>query len=69
MKKLMLEHAFKEVDEVLFFIGEKNMRSRRAVEKLGAKLIDKVERLPAGAPEYFAVVYGLKEKEWRGISK
>ena len=36
MKRLMLEHAFKVVDEVLFIIGPANRRSRRAVEKIGA---------------------------------
>jgi RimJ/RimL family protein N-acetyltransferase len=38
MKKLMLQHAFKYVDRVIFIIGEENKRSRRAVEKIGAVL-------------------------------
>jgi N-acetyltransferase len=38
MKRLMLEHAFTDVQEVLFSIAERNLRSRRAVEKLGAEL-------------------------------
>ena len=36
MKRLMLEHAFRSVDRVLFVIGAGNRRSQRAVEKLGA---------------------------------
>lgn len=36
MKHLMLEHAFKSVDQVIFVIGPNNRRSRRAVEKIGA---------------------------------
>lgn len=35
MKKLMLEHAFKFVKTVVFLIGEDNMRSRKAIEKIG----------------------------------
>lgn len=35
MKRLMLRHAFKFVDNVVFVIGPQNMRSRRAVEKIG----------------------------------
>jgi RimJ/RimL family protein N-acetyltransferase len=35
MKRLMLSHAFKFVDNVLFFIGSTNLRSQRAVEKIG----------------------------------
>jgi RimJ/RimL family protein N-acetyltransferase len=38
MKRLMLRHAFTDVAEVLFMIAERNLRSRRAVEKLGAEL-------------------------------
>ena len=39
MKRLMLEHAFKTVDQVLFIIGPENRRSRRAVEKIGASYL------------------------------
>ncbi len=35
MKRLMLTHAFKFVDNVLFFVGSTNLRSQRAVEKIG----------------------------------
>ena len=35
MKRLMLQHAFTFVDRVLFFIGPENIRSQRAVEKIG----------------------------------
>lgn len=36
MKQLMLEHAFEHVNTVVFIIGETNVRSQRAVEKIGA---------------------------------
>ncbi|MDR3615117.1 MAG: GNAT family N-acetyltransferase [Candidatus Obscuribacterales bacterium] len=36
MKRLMLEHAFKYVKNVVFMIGPSNLRSRKAVEKIGA---------------------------------
>ena len=36
MKCLMLEHAFKFVNNVVFVIGTHNFRSQKAVEKLGA---------------------------------
>jgi RimJ/RimL family protein N-acetyltransferase len=35
MKRLMLDHAFKSVQRVLFIIGPENRRSQRAVEKIG----------------------------------
>jgi RimJ/RimL family protein N-acetyltransferase len=38
IKKLMLDHAFSFVETVVFWIGESNVRSRRATEKIGAVL-------------------------------
>jgi len=38
MKRLMLDHAFKFVDAVIFRVGVANLRSRRALEKIGAVL-------------------------------
>jgi RimJ/RimL family protein N-acetyltransferase len=39
MKRLMLGHACKYVPKVIFRIGEHNVRSRRAIEKIGGELI------------------------------
>jgi RimJ/RimL family protein N-acetyltransferase len=36
MKRLMLGHAFRFVERVVFLIGPHNYRSQRAVEKIGA---------------------------------
>jgi RimJ/RimL family protein N-acetyltransferase len=36
MKQLMLRHALQFVDRVVFLIGPQNLRSQRAVEKIGA---------------------------------
>jgi N-acetyltransferase len=35
MKHLMLQHAFRFVERVLFLVGVDNHRSQRAVEKIG----------------------------------
>jgi len=35
MKQLMLRHAFKFVNSVIFLVGPENLRSQRAMEKLG----------------------------------
>lgn len=42
-KKLMMDYAFKQVDSVLFHIGALNIRSQKAIEKLGAVKIDEQE--------------------------
>ena len=36
MKRLMLRHAFRFVDSVIFLVGPSNVRSQRAVERIGA---------------------------------
>src|SRR5947208_5354031 len=35
MKQLMLRHAFRFVDSVVFLVGAQNFRSQRAIEKIG----------------------------------
>jgi RimJ/RimL family protein N-acetyltransferase len=35
MKQLMLKHAFKFVDRVVFLVGPQNFRSQKAMEKIG----------------------------------
>src|SRR5436305_3483516 len=36
MKRLLLNHAFQFVQNVVFYVGEKNIRSQKAMEKIGA---------------------------------
>jgi N-acetyltransferase len=35
MKQLMLRHAFKSVNSVVFLVGPQNIRSQKAMEKIG----------------------------------
>jgi N-acetyltransferase len=35
LKQLMLRHAFRFVDSVVFLVGPKNLRSQKAMEKIG----------------------------------
>jgi RimJ/RimL family protein N-acetyltransferase len=49
MKRLMLAHALASVAECRFLVGESNTRSRRALERIGARLTDACEeRIMAG---------------------
>ena len=56
MKQLMLSHAFRFVERVVFLIGPDNIRSRRAVEKIGAEYVG--TRTNERGQE--SVVYGLR---------
>jgi RimJ/RimL family protein N-acetyltransferase len=44
LKALMIEHAFRFVERVVFVVGENNLRSQKAVRKLGAELVRYEER-------------------------
>lgn len=43
LKRLMLGHGLASVDRVVFRVGAGNLRSRRAMEKIGGKLMDLTE--------------------------
>jgi len=60
MKRLMLEHAFRFVDTVVFRVGPSNFRSRKAVEKLGA--IESGKSVDGTGREH--VVYRLAKEEF-----
>lgn len=51
VKRLMLDHAFRFADTVWFHIGKDNLRSRRAIEKIGARLDREALRPVNGVPQ------------------
>lgn len=44
MKQLMLLHAFRFVESVILLVGQKNLRSQRAVEKIGGIRVGSSDR-------------------------
>ena len=61
MKALLLDHAFAGVERVVFFVGEHNGRSRRAVERIGAVCVK--DRPDPSDPVH--VVYEMTSERWR----
>ena len=61
IKRLMLDHALNYVDTVLFWVGETNLRSRRAMEKLGATLRPGVHRREISGDHPY-VVYEIRRR-------
>lgn len=43
LKKIMLDYAFQQADKVYFHIGAFNIRSQKAIEKIGAIKVDEFE--------------------------
>ena len=50
MKRLLLSHAFKFVERVVFFVGQNNVRSQKAMEKLGAVKVGTATRTYGNHP-------------------
>jgi N-acetyltransferase len=45
LKRLMLDHAFKFVESVVFLIGSTNVRSQKALEKIGGVMTERREKM------------------------
>jgi len=61
MKRLMLDYAFTFVDHVIFRVGTTNLRSRRAIEKIGGVLTDRRERITLHGNIVEHVVYQINK--------
>src|SRR5579863_4002029 len=59
LKKLMIDHAFKYVERVVFAAGENNVRSRKALENIGAKYLRKSDRTMRDGKIVTHVVYAV----------
>ena len=61
MKQLMLAHAFKFVENVVFFVGENNIRSRKATEMVGAVESGTAKRVYGNRPASLNIRYVIKK--------
>ena len=64
LKSVMLEHAFTFVDGVIFHIGAVNIRSQKAIEKLGSKKIGEVEMEYYGEQTKLNFIYRIDKADW-----
>lgn len=64
IKRLMLDHAFRFVDTVVFWVGAENTRSRRAMEKIGGALRDGIQTRDFSGDDPY-VVYEIRKDDWQ----
>ena len=69
MKQLMLAHAFQFVENVVFYVGENNMRSRRATEKIGAIKSGMVTKVYGTRPPSLNIRYVIKKPQEKAQSQ
>ena len=67
VKTLMLDHAFRFVDTVVFHIGAQNIRSQKAIEKLGARKTGEIEIEYFGEPKKLNCVYHVDKADWEKV--
>ena len=61
MKQLMLAHAFQFVENVVFYVGENNIRSQKATEKIGAIKNGTVKKVYGNRPPSLNIRYVIKK--------
>ena len=59
IKRLMVEHALRFVANVEFWAWRDNHRSRRALEKIGARLLERIEPVEIAGRSVPHVVYAM----------
>jgi RimJ/RimL family protein N-acetyltransferase len=64
LKRAMIGHALRFVPRVIFLVGEHNLRSRRAMEKIGGVLTERVI-VPVGGSKGRHVVYAIDREGFR----
>jgi RimJ/RimL family protein N-acetyltransferase len=55
LKKLMIAYAFEFVDAVLFYIGKNNIRSQKAIQKIGATYFSEKDN---------SLIYIINKQDW-----
>ena len=61
LKDLMLAHAFKFVENVVFLVGENNVRSQKATEKIGGIKDGLVKKIYGNRTPSLSVRYVIKK--------
>lgn len=64
VKHLMIAHALQYVNTIIFHVGANNLRSRKAMEKLGARFMGEEEVAYYGEASRLNVVYAITKQDW-----
>jgi RimJ/RimL family protein N-acetyltransferase len=64
LKKLMLDHVFQFVEQVIFYIGAVNKRSQISLERLGAVKTGEEEMAYYGEPPILNYMYTITKEQW-----
>lgn len=65
VKKLMLNYAFQYLEKVYFHIGSQNIRSQKAIARLGARKVREINIAYHGEPEKLNFEYVIRKEDWK----
>lgn len=65
MKSLMLANALQFVDRVVFVVGENNLRSQKALKKIGAKFLKTKQTPGPNGAMLNNVVFAITRENWK----
>lgn len=64
IKHLMMEYAFQSFDYILFYIDENNLRSQKAVEKIGGKRVENIDNIALIKRSSADVIYCIRKVDF-----
>lgn len=64
VKSILMAHAFQYVNQVVYYIDKSNLRSAKATEKLGGKLLERDENNPIIRLNSNDWTYVIFKKDW-----
>ena len=64
MKKLMLDHAFKSLENVIFLVDHENIRSQKAVDKIGGQKLTTSQSKHLMKNNEADLIYQINKKDW-----
>jgi N-acetyltransferase len=65
MKKLMIDYAFESVEDIIFYIGKDNIRSQKAVKKIGGRRITELKHQHLVKENEDEWTFRINKREWR----
>lgn len=65
VKKLMLDYAFQFLNKVYFHVGAQNVRSQKAIERIGAIKVREINVAYHGEPEKLNFEYVIEKQNWK----
>ncbi len=64
MKQLLMDYAFNYVDDIILYVNENNIRSQKAVEKIGGKRIKALGSLHLETRPNSTVIFRINKTQW-----